>query len=178
MRIIGGKHKSRLLKRVDSNLTRETADMVRQAVFNMLEQSVHGNVLDLYAGSGSYGLEAISRGADIVYFVDHQKKAVQTIIVNLTSLRETEKAKVIQKDAISFLNGVDFEFDYVFIDPPYDFRFDEQLFSLLKTKTSNDAYIVYESKKSLQLPNEAEGFLKIKDKTYGIKRISIYQKVK
>lgn len=175
MRVIGGTYRGRLLKRVEKETTRETSDMVKVAVFNMLNLS-SGTVLDLYAGAGSYGIEALSRGANFVHFVDLDKDAIQTIILNLGRLNLTQQSKVHHKKDERFLNSLtDERFDYVFLDPPYS----HEIYSDVMTKLINflnpQAKIICESKKSLDI-QDVEGYDCIKDKTYGIKRIRIYEK--
>jgi 16S rRNA (guanine(966)-N(2))-methyltransferase RsmD len=178
MRIIGGKHRSRQLKMVGKRTTRETADMVRESVFNMLGGTVSGVVLDLFAGSGSYGLEAISRGASHATFVDSDVDAIKTIKDNALLLKEEAKTTLVVKDAFKFLSLLkeDQGFDLVFIDPPYEMDIYQEVIRLLTPFIHPEGLIVCESKKQILLPNPIGDFEQIKDKTYGIKRITIYQK--
>ncbi len=178
MRIIGGKHRSRQLKMVGKITTRETADMVRESVFNMLGGTVNGVVLDLFAGSGSYGLEAISRGASHATFVDLDVDAIKTIKTNANMLKEEAHATLIVKDAMKYLTLLkdDQFFDLVFIDPPYELDVYIDVISMLSSHIHPNGLVVCESKKQIVLPEAMGDFEKIKDKTYGIKRISIYEK--
>ncbi|MBN2299678.1 MAG: 16S rRNA (guanine(966)-N(2))-methyltransferase RsmD [Acholeplasmataceae bacterium] len=178
MRIIGGKYRGRKLKRVDKKTTRETADMVKEAVFNLLGGSVEGIVLDLFAGSGSYGLEALSRGASHLYAVDHDRDCVKIISENVISLGESDHSNISLKDAQRFLSSLDekIKFDYVFIDPPYELDIYEDIFKLLNNHLMDDAYVICESKKQMILPETTDILEKIKERVYGIKRITIYQK--
>jgi 16S rRNA (guanine966-N2)-methyltransferase len=178
MRIIGGKHRSRQLNMVGKTTTRETADMVRESVFNMLGGTISGVVLDLFAGSGAFGLEAISRGAIHATFVDIDVDAIKTIKSNAILLKEEEKTTLIVKDALKYLLLLkeDIEFDLVFIDPPYEMDIYQDVIKRLVSHIHPDGMIVCESKKQILLPDQIDVFDKIKDKTYGIKRISIYQK--
>lgn len=178
MRIIGGKHRGRNLVRVGKVTTRETADMVKESVFNMLGGTLDGVVLDLFAGSGAYGLEAISRGASFLYAVDHDRDAIKTIIENAKILNEMEHVSVSLKDYMRFLNTMDetMFFDVVFIDPPYDFIIYKDVLEKLDPHLVKDALIVCESKKQVILDEEISSLVKIKERVYGIKRITIYQK--
>ena len=178
MRIVGGKHRGRQLKRVMKDSTRETADMVKVAVFNMLMHQTEGTVLDLFAGSGAYGIEAISRGAKDVYFVDIDKDACKTIKDNLLMIDEMDHAKVYQMTHEQFLKSIDTDlgFDVVFLDPPYRLNIYEDVINVLSTRMHEDGVIVCESAKQIDLPDELFGLSKIKEKTYGIKKITIFQK--
>ncbi|MBN2268331.1 MAG: 16S rRNA (guanine(966)-N(2))-methyltransferase RsmD [Acholeplasmataceae bacterium] len=177
MRVVGGIHRGRILYRVEKPTTRETADMVKVAVFNMLQ--IHsGVVLDLYAGSGAYGIEALSRGADFCYFVDMDKDAIQTVIKNLKMLKIEDQAKVFQHTDERFIKGLDesIKFDVIFLDPPYDDENYQEVISKLQSHLNTGGYIVCESKKQTEIYLEIQDLEKIKNKTYGIKRITIFQK--
>lgn len=177
MRIVGGKHRGRPLALVGKITTRETADMVKESVFNMLGGRIDGVALDLFAGSGAYGLEAISRGATHLFAVDNDRDAVKTIISNAKSLKEDALVTVIQKDVLRFLNGLEQSkrFDVVFIDPPYDMVIYLDVLNLLVPYLNEDAYIVCESKRQVILDEQVQTLEKIKERVYGIKRITIYQ---
>ncbi len=178
MRIIGGKHRGRNLARVGKITTRETADMVKESVFNMLGGTIDGIVLDLFAGSGAYGLEAISRGASFLYAVDHDRIAVKTIVENAKILNEIGHVSVNLKDYQRFLNAMEetLFFDVVFIDPPYDFIVYHEVLEKLDTHLNQNALVVCESKKQIILEDEINSLVKIKERVYGIKRITIFQK--
>jgi len=178
MRIVGGIHRSRQLKMVGKPTTRETADMVRESVFNMLGGTVRGVVLDLFSGSGAYALEAISRGASYAHSVDLSKDAIKTIQENAKILKEEHKVSTHLKDYEQFLTSLamDQKFDLVFLDPPYEMNIYESVIHLLNHHTVEDARIICESKKQFELPDTIDDFVKIKDKAYGIKRITIYEK--
>ncbi|PKK89352.1 MAG: 16S rRNA (guanine(966)-N(2))-methyltransferase RsmD [Tenericutes bacterium HGW-Tenericutes-7] len=178
MRIIGGKHRGRNLLRVGKITTRETADMVKESVFNMIGGTVSGQVLDLFAGSGAYGLEAISRGAEHLFAVDNDKDAVKTIITNAKSMKEEASVTVVLKDVIRFLSTLDQtkKFDVVFIDPPYDLIIYLDVLNILVPFLNDDAYVVCESKRQVVFEDQIQSLVKIKERVYGIKRITIYQK--
>lgn len=178
MRIIGGKHRSRLLFRVEKESTRETADMVRESVFNMLGGTVTGAVLDLFSGSGAYALEAISRGASHAVCVDQDLDAIKIIRKNAISLKEEEKVTIEKKDYLKYLQGLSSStrFDLVFLDPPYDMDIYQDVIERLNPYTIEGSLLVCESKKQKEFPDTIFPFQKIKDKTYGIKRIVIYEK--
>jgi 16S rRNA (guanine966-N2)-methyltransferase len=123
LRIIGGTWRSRRIRFVTESDIRPTPDRVRETLFNWLQQIVPGaNCLDLYAGSGALGFEALSRGAARATFVDQDVRVVQQIGANLELLEATDRGKVVWSDAHAYLAGearTDGPFDIVFLDPPY-----------------------------------------------------------
>lgn len=178
MRVVGGKHRGRALKRVLKPTTRETADMVKVAVFNMLMHHAQGVVLDLFAGSGAYGIEAISRGATSVSFVDIDKDAIKTIKENLTMLNELERAQLFHMPYEIYLKALkpNQTYDVIFLDPPYQLHVYQELIKTLSSHVSENGVIVCESAKQLDLPDDISGLFKRKEKVYGIKKITIYQR--
>lgn len=123
MRISAGEHRGRRLQSVKGNATRPTSDLLRQAVFNVLGARIEGaRVLDLCAGTGSVGLEALSRGAATAAFVERNRRAVGALRSNLASLMLTSRARVIASDvlvALTSLEAAGETFDCIFLDPPY-----------------------------------------------------------
>jgi 16S rRNA (guanine966-N2)-methyltransferase len=118
MRIIAGKAKGRRLVAPDSKGTRPVTDRVREAVFSIIGPSVdEANVLDLYAGSGSFGLEALSRGAQTVTFVENSAKAVGALRHNIEVVGLG--GKVVSSTVSDYLNRSTGSFDIVFMDPPW-----------------------------------------------------------
>jgi 16S rRNA (guanine966-N2)-methyltransferase len=120
LRIIGGKARGRRIRSVPGETTRPITDKVREALFNIIGPDIQGaSVLDLFAGTGSVGIEALSRGAKYVCFVDINWQAVATIRDNLHSTGLMEGGEVIRSDAFIFLEHTPFDqFDYIFIAPP------------------------------------------------------------
>ena len=178
MRIIAGYHKGRVLKRVGKKTTRETADMVKESVFNMIQGKSYRMVLDLFAGSGAYGLEALSRGAKYLYAIDRDKDAIKTVFENAKMLDVTEHMTILQRDYDQFLKGVgNIYFDLVFIDPPYDFERYDNLLEDMNDLVEEDGIVVVETKKQNVLNDQYKDLIKTKEKTYGIKRVTIYQKI-
>ena len=171
MRVIAGEYRGRRLKVPPGVRTRPTADRVREALFSMLGDVSGARVLDLYAGSGALGIEALSRGAGSAVFVDRDPRAVAAIERNLESLGLEQE--VLRQDAVRFLARARGTFDLVFCDPPYDSasRLAAPLAQGLPALTSEHARIVTESDKRnpLELP-----FPLITERTYGDTRIAIH----
>lgn len=122
MRIIAGTARSLPLKTPEGLETRPTSDQIKETLFNMLQADVYGSYfLDLFAGSGQIGLEALSRGALYAVFVDNGRKAVKCIEDNIAFTKFSDKAKVIATDVISAIHSINskFKFDIIFMDPPY-----------------------------------------------------------
>ena len=130
MRVIAGKYKRKNLKSLETNDTRPTKDMVREAIFDTVLINDTDSFLDLFAGSGAVGIEAISRGAAKVVFNDLNPKAVDMIKENLNNLKEL--ATVYNDDAFSLVSKLKEQFDYIFIDPPYAFDRYDELINLIK----------------------------------------------
>jgi 16S rRNA (guanine(966)-N(2))-methyltransferase RsmD len=121
MRVISGTHRSRKLFMVDDPSTRETKDRVKESMFNMIgPYQSNEHVLDLFAGSGSLGIETFSRGAKHVYFIDQSKKAIDTIKKNVTQLHMNDSSTVLQMDSKTFIQHTDQTFDIILLDPPYE----------------------------------------------------------
>ncbi|NLI91390.1 MAG: 16S rRNA (guanine(966)-N(2))-methyltransferase RsmD [Peptococcaceae bacterium] len=120
MRVIAGNWKGRRLKSVKGMQTRPTANKVKGAIFNILSDKViNARVLDLFAGTGSLAIEALSRGAAKAVLVEKNSSAWETIHENLHLLGADEKFALLRMDAFSFLNHNTEEFDLIFLDPPY-----------------------------------------------------------
>ncbi len=124
MRVIAGTRRGRRLTAPAGMATRPTADRLRESLFNILADQLHGrHVLDLFAGTGALGIEALSRGAASAVFIDRAKPALTAIAKNLAALALTDRTRVIRWDIVDNLDCLQNEpqrFDIVFLDPPYD----------------------------------------------------------
>lgn len=121
VRIIAGRHRGRRLHFVPGPGLRPTPDRVRETLFNWLQGETRGaRCLDLFAGSGALGLEALSRGADFLLAVEHNRAAAQRLRDNIALLHEQAAARVVQADALRLLKAPpDEPFDIAFLDPPF-----------------------------------------------------------
>lgn len=120
LRVISGKARGRRLRSVPGDATRPITDRAKESLFNILGPDIAGaSVLDLFAGTGSVGIEALSRGAKRVRFIDQQRQAIETIRANLTATDLEAGSEVLRQNAFSMLEAAtDCRFDYVFIAPP------------------------------------------------------------
>ncbi|MBO5715894.1 MAG: 16S rRNA (guanine(966)-N(2))-methyltransferase RsmD [Clostridia bacterium] len=181
MRIITGKAKGIKLDTLDGLDTRPTSERSKEAIFSMLQFEIEGRVvLDLFAGSGQMGLEALSRGAKSAYLVDSGKRAFEIIKKNIQKTR-LEGANALCTDSISFLkrqNGTE-KFDIVFLDPPYASELINDALSLLLEREliKETSYIVCESDR-FEFLNEKNqsNFEVIKTMKHGIAHISVLKK--
>lgn len=120
MRIIAGKYKRRTLRSVPGNTARPTTDFMKETIFNTIPDCEGVDFLDLYSGSGSIGLEAISRGARSVVMVEFAHKSISTIINNIDTLGCREQCRLVRKKVIPFVKKCEDQFDFIFLDPPYN----------------------------------------------------------
>lgn len=168
MRIVGGIYRSRIIVFPEDEMVRPTKDRIRESIFNALSSDVIGrDVLDLFAGSGAYGLEAISRGSKSVTFVDNYRKSIEAIKFNVNSLDINSQSMVINTDYASFLTSNSKQFSLVFLDPPYRMDIYKDVIRKMEEKeiiTSN-AIIVCEADHQIDFKDFR--FTSIKEYRYG-----------
>jgi 16S rRNA (guanine966-N2)-methyltransferase len=171
VRVVAGDFKGRRLRAPRGMRTRPTADRVREGLFSMLGDVSDARVLDLYAGTGALGIEALSRGAAAALFVERDPRAAAAIEANLRSLGLHQPVR--RQDALRFLARGEGTFDLVFCDPPYDSvpRIAGPLAERLPALLARGARIVTESDKRtpFELP-----FTVLAERTYGDTRIAIH----
>lgn len=177
MRVISGKYKGRNLLGYEIKGTRPTMDRVKESLFAMIQDKIEGSsCLDLFAGSGNLGIEALSQGANLCVFVDHSKIAVKVIKENITKLNILEQCEVYQSDFLDIIPKLsERKFDIIFLDPPYDTNYIEQsLFLIDKYHLLNDgAYLILES--NLEKKVMTDNYCLLKRKKYGDKYVGIYR---
>jgi 16S rRNA (guanine966-N2)-methyltransferase len=180
MRVVSGICKGRPLKAVPGSSTRPTTDKVKEAMFNIIGPYFDGGIgLDLFAGSGGLGLEALSRGMEKVIFVDREAKAIQTIHENSKVCHLEDKIEVYRNDSSRAINALikrEVSFDFIFLDPPYK---KQQLISLMEkidehSLLKKSGVIVCEHSHDVELPPFVGKLSQIRHEKYGIIAISIY----
>lgn len=182
MRVIAGKYKRRNLKAVPGNKTRPTTDKNKENMFNLIGPYFSGGYcLDLFAGSGGLGIEALSRGMDCLYSVDVSYPAYTVIKDNFDALGlSREQAQVWKMDcykAIERLASEHATFDLVLLDPPYAKGFIPKIMALLLDKKllNDQAIVVVEERHDVVLADQYDSLTRIKMTNYGLTTLHIYQ---
>ena len=172
LRVIAGTARSLPLKTVDGMDTRPTTDRIKETLFNMLQTDVYASrFLDLFAGSGAIGIEALSRGAKAAVFVEHSKQCVECIKDNLKFTKLSDKAVVMEQDVLSAINRLSGSgvFDIIFMDPPYGKDYEYDVLLALSHSDIVDRYTIVIIEEALNVPldyiNEC-GFETVKVKNY------------
>ena len=149
MRVIAGRARSLKLKTPEGTGTRPTTDRIKETLFNMIQGEIPGCIfIDLFAGSGGIGIEALSRGAAKAYFVESSQKAIACITDNIEHTHFTEKAVVLKQDVFAAIRGSIREAaDVIFLDPPYNQEYDKRVLVLLRDANfvTEDTLIVVEA---------------------------------
>jgi 16S rRNA (guanine(966)-N(2))-methyltransferase RsmD len=183
MRIIAGEFRGRRLRAPEGLSTRPTSDKVRESLFNILGSAVVGaRVLDLFAGSGAVGLEALSRGAESVVFVEASRKALALLDDNVEHCGVRNSVMLVQKDARSALRALATSgkcFDFVYVDPPYDAG---QYVPVLRLLGSGDllatgGVVVVESRTNDRLPDVAGVLRRYRDVRHGSTNLGFYGRI-
>lgn len=178
MRVITGSARGRRLKELQGMDTRPTTDKVKEGLFSVIQFDIEGRrVLDLFAGTGQLGIEALSRGAASAVFVEKRADAVGLIRENLEVCHLTENARVHNGDALAYLRSGE-KFDLIFLDPPYDSTLLDQA---LETITAFDicrahGIIVAESALEKVLPPLAPPYRLYREYRYGKIKLTVYHR--
>lgn len=172
MRIIAGSARSLPLKTVEGMGTRPTTDKIKETLFNMLQAEIPGcYFLDLFAGSGQIGLEALSRGAEYAVFVENNRKAARCIEENISFTKFEQQSKLMVQDVVSALAMLEgkYKFDLIFMDPPYEQNLEKEALSYLSHSTllKEDTLIIVEASLETDFSDVEElGFELTKYKKY------------
>ena len=181
MRIISGSLKGKNILEPKDNKTRPLKDLAKESIFNIIEHSnkfntrlIDSNILDLFSGVGSFGIECLSRGSKKVVFIENYPSVLQILKKNLTSLKLTKNYQILESDVYSdkILSNLNSKFDIIFLDPP--FRYKELNKLLLKLKNfevlkKNGIIIIHRHKDGND--NFSENFKIVEEKKYGISKI-------
>lgn len=177
MRVITGSARGVTLKTPHGQATRPTTERVKEALFSVIQFDIPGaRVLDLFAGTGQLGIEALSRGARRAVFVDQRKAAADLVKENLRRTRLGDQAQVIQGEYGAYLSRCREKFDLIFLDPPYGETFLENALKRISEIDilSDNGIIVAESPVGKALPGELPGLFRKKSYKYGITAITLY----
>lgn len=180
MRIISGKYGGRRLKAFKAGHIRPTTDRVKETLFNIIQSYIpEARVLDLYAGTGSLGLEALSRGAQFVVAVEMNRKSQSIIKDNVEMLKAGDEHKLIGDDVFKFIKSYDGDpFDLVFVDPPFTKAIaHDSMLALAPCKfLQQGCVIAIESSKQERIDDDYEGLELLDRKAFGDKSLSIFRK--
>ncbi|MCI1953832.1 16S rRNA (guanine(966)-N(2))-methyltransferase RsmD [Ligilactobacillus acidipiscis] len=181
MRVVAGNYKGRRLKAVNGMKTRPTTDKVKESMFNIIGPYFDGgHVLDVFAGSGALGIEAVSRGADHAILIDRSYQAIKTINENVALTKEPQRFSVVKGDSFKIINSLaekQEKFSYVFFDPPYR---EQKIVIMIQTLVklqllAKNAVIVCETDQNAHLPVELADFDLLKQVDYGITELTYYE---
>lgn len=176
MRVISGSARGKKLITSEGFDVRPTLDRVKESVFNMIAFDIpDACVLDLFSGSGSLGIEALSRGAKECTFIDKSSQSVSVTKKNLEATRLLESAFVLNTDSIEFIKSTSKKFDIIFIDPPYESDLYTKSLSAIKAANilNDDGFIVLEYDTEITPDFSTDTFEVIKEKKYGRVKILI-----
>lgn len=181
LRVVGGKARGRRLRPVPGDTTRPVTDRVKVSLFNILGADIEGaTLLDLFAGTGSIGIEALSRGAAYVRFLDLNRRAVETIQDNLVSTHLLEGADVVRGDAFALLHRpADRAFDYIYIAPPqYKGLWKQALLDVDQNPgwLSEDAWVIVQIHPREFEAVELRNLEEFEQRTYGSTLLIIYRR--
>ena len=178
IRIITGKFKGRKLKPPSDYEIRPMLDRVKESIFNIIGNKINGAaVLDLFSGTGSLGIESLSRGSSPVYFIDKSIQSINLIRYNTQNLKDVEADyKIIKSDVLKFLRFSNSrKWDIIFLDPPYKTSSDlmKEIFGLLSKKeiSGSDTWVIYHYFFKRDIEEEMQGLKKIKQSFYGDKKV-------
>lgn len=177
MRIITGEYKGRRLESPKDRSIRPTTDKVKEAIFSIIAFDIPDAVcVDLFAGTGNLGLEALSRGAARCYFGDKSRESIAIVRKNINMCGAQDKSIIMAGEYQKVLASLREKADIFFLDPPYKDGLTEDCISLIAENDllAEDGIIIAEHSKDEKLPDEIAGFTKIKERKYGAIIISIY----
>lgn len=177
MRVITGSARGMTLKTLEGRDVRPTTDKVKEAVFSIIQFEIEGRrVLDLFAGSGQLGIEALSRGAQSAVFVDADKNAIKVVKENLAKTRLDSQASVFQTDSAAFLTMTDRVFDIAFLDPPYGTGLLQRALDKVGDRMAQGGLVICEHPFGEPLADEPNGLTKQKEYKYGKTAVTVYRK--
>ncbi len=178
MRVITGTARGRRLVTVEgTEVVRPTTDGVKEAIFSAIQFEIEGRtVLDLFAGSGQLGIEALSRGAKEAYFVDSAAVSIKAVRENLRSTGLEQNARVVNMPFSAFLKSTRAVFDIAILDPPYNYRIIQKALPQLVEKMSESGVIICEHERECVLPKEISGFETVKQLRHSRTTVTIYRR--
>ncbi len=182
MRVISGSLKGREIKGYNIKGTRPTMGRVKESIFSIIQNNLTDNVvLDLFCGSGQYGIESISNGCKYCYFVDNNKEVFNVLKQNINLLGIQDQSKLLLMDykkSLSYFKNNNIKFDIIFIDPPYDYIIIDNLINLIEQNCllNNKGLLIVEYQKDILKSHYYNNISLIRKKRYSDKFVNIYEK--
>lgn len=176
MRVITGSARGRNLETLPGDDVRPTVDRVKEAVFSIIQFELEGRrVLDLFGGSGQMGIEALSRGAASATIIDNSRRSVEVIRRNLQTTKLSDRAVVLETDALTFIRNSRTMFDIAFLDPPYGKGILQKVLPDVADKIAAGGVILCESPVTEELPEQVGKFRIHRTYRYGKTKITAYR---
>ena len=177
MRVITGSARGMTLRTLEGDNVRPTTDKVKEAIFSAIQFEIEGRrILDLFAGSGQLGIEALSRGAANATFVDADKNAIRIIKENLAKTKLDSLSSVAQTDSIAFLTMTDKVFDIAFLDPPYGNGLLQKALSKIGEHIAEGGMVICEHPFKEELEDNYGGLVRQKEYKYSKTAVTVYRK--
>jgi 16S rRNA (guanine(966)-N(2))-methyltransferase RsmD len=177
LKIIAGEYRGRILKTPEGKQVRPSSGLLRGVMFNVLGHFVAGkNVLDIYAGSGALGIEALSRGAAVVTMVEADRSTAGLIRQNLEMLKVQDKARVVIQDALDFVSSSGGKYDIVLADPPYQANVSSQILDMVSKHglLAPGGIMVIQHHRAEKIDAEVQGLTLWKSKKHGKSSVEFY----
>lgn len=176
MRVITGTARGRVLKTLEGEDVRPTTDRVKEAIFSIIQFELEGRrVLDLFAGSGQLGIEALSRGAAYATFTDMRAESVDIVKQNLLATKLGGNAEVLRTEAVTFLKGNRKKYDIIFMDPPYSKGILQDTLPYAVRNVNDGGVIICEHPYGEEMPQTVGNFSVYRDYKYGKIGITVYR---
>lgn len=176
MRVITGTARGRKLRAPEGRDVRPTSDMVKEAVFSIIQFDIEGSeVLDLFSGSGQLGIEALSRGANYCRFIDKSRESIEITRENIETAGFKKRSGLAHMDSLDYLKTTQNKFDIALLDPPYEKGLILQALPLLERNMSERGIVVCEHEKGLELPETVGRLVRLKDYRYGKICVTVYR---
>lgn len=182
MKVISGILKGRNIDGYNIDGTRPTMDRVKESLFGMIQNNIKDSiVLDLFAGSGQLGIEAISNGSKKCYFIDNNIEVIKVLRNNINNLNIKDKSIILLSDwkkSLNEFNNKNIKFDIIFVDPPYNYDVYEKILDKVSNLDllNNNGIIVLEHS-NIKLKDKYNNLILYKEKKYGSKSVNIYKNI-
>ncbi len=178
MRVITGIARGKRLRSLDGNDVRPTTDKVKEGIFSAIQFDIEGRrFLDMFAGSGQMGIEALSRGAASAVFVDSSPAAVKICTENVVSCGFEKESKILKRDSVGYVATANETYDIAFLDPPYEAGILLKALTAVTPKMSDYGIVICEHPAEVALPDEINGFSVYRTYRYGKINVTVFKKV-